>query len=191
MVARIYLGDAVWKTVWNTATTFDNTRVYAAVSDVQIDRPGGVAVIDAIRLEQFDVDPVQLGDNFIPLPDPTGAQHIVLSPRNDFLYAVDEGRAIYVIDVRPDSPGFHNVIHTIDLPDGRQFMDGMAISSDGHRLYVSTVGGQPARGSIVVINVDPADQPPDPNANLTSESENPRFWHQLIRDIPDRLSVAR
>ena len=184
MAGRIYLGDAISKHIRNTVTTNDNTRVYAAVKRWgPTDPPGGVAVVDAIRLKQYDMDPDADGENFIPLPNEDGASRIVLSPRNDFLYAVDEGRAVYVIDVRPDSPTFHQVVNTIDLPAGTYFMDGLAINADGRRLFVSARQGQVSRGSIIVINIDPADRPSDPSVDLEDESENPRYWHRVIKSI--------
>jgi hypothetical protein len=71
-------------------------------------------------------------------------------------------------------------------------------------LYVGIAEQIGGDGQIVVVNVDPADQPPTPTADLSSEAENPRFWHRVLGSyktvhapmqivptaFPDKLAVT-
>ncbi len=181
MAAKIYLGDAGWKTIYNTVTSVDSTRVYAAVQRGSTSDPwGGVAVIDATTLKQVDEDPGTLGNNFIKLPGAADALAVAMSPRGDFLYVAEWGGAVHVLDVQPDSPNFHQVVQTIQVVTDRNFSGALAVSSDGRRLYVGIAERIGGDGQLAVVNIDPTDKPADAAADLSSASDNPRYWHRVL-----------
>ena len=143
----------------DTMPTHDRSRVYVAMPS---GRPG-IALIDAVTLEEVDADPATSGVDVIPMPGGVGASQLAVDPEDHFLYAAGDEQAIYVIDIRPGSPTFHQVVQTVQLPAQRSRRAELVVGADGKRLYTGTRNDDD--GFITVINIDPEDQPTDPNAN--------------------------
>ncbi|MHB8956711.1 MAG: putative Ig domain-containing protein [Pirellulaceae bacterium] len=181
LAAKIFLGDAGEKTIQDTVTSVDGTRVYAAIQRGAASDPwGGVAVIDAMTFKQVDEDWETLGDNFIKLPGGADALALAMSPRGDFLYVSEWGGTVHVLDIRPDSPDFHKVVQSIPVVTDRDLSQALAVSSDGRRLYVGIAEQTGPDGQLAVVNIDPADRPADPSADLTDATANPRYWHRVL-----------
>ncbi len=162
--------------VAQTLATGDRSRVYALV-------PGGVAVVDALTLRQVDLDSKTLELDKIKLPGGVGGFSMTMDPKSQFLYVAAPRGRVYVVDIRPGSNQFHKVVHAIELSGacmgqaGRDctapgpILRGMDVSADGKRLYIaapattlysgttSWVAGGREPGNIIVVNVDPADDP--------------------------------
>ncbi len=181
LAAKIFLGDAGDKTIQDTVTSVDGTRVYAAIQRGSASDPwGGVAVIDAMTRKQVDEDRETPGNNFIKLPGGADALAVAMSPRGDFLYVSEWGGTVDVLDIRPDSPDFHKVVQIIPVVTDRDLSEALAVSSDGRRLYVGIAEQTGPDGQIAVVNIDPADRPADPSADLSDATANPRYWHRVL-----------
>ena len=85
---------------------------------------------------------------------PTAAWRLAVDPASNYLFAASSGQLIYVVDIRSDSPTFHQVVGRITLPHARMASDGLAVSPDGRRLFVSTYEQVHVDGHIVVVNID-------------------------------------
>ncbi|HND52087.1 MAG TPA: YncE family protein, partial [Pirellulaceae bacterium] len=138
------------------AVTPDGTRVYAT-----LDGANRIAVIDAVALQEVDVKPdetalptdspqetarKQATHGLQEIELPTGARpfQAVIDAAGKRLYVTDSvAGMVYVVDVDPFSPKFHQLVQRISLgsdmwgeaiaPLG---LRGAAISADGQRLYV-------------------------------------------------------
>ena len=146
------------------AVTSDNSRVY-----VPLKFTGGVAVVDPMVLSQVDNVP-ETPDVAEPIPLPTGARpvDIALDLQNDYAYIADENQpSVYVLDIDPFSPSYHQVVQTIEL-DAATGLNRLAINSESRRLFVTGKDDY-----IYVINIAPKDRPRE------SES-NERKWHEQI-----------
>ncbi len=123
----------------------DQTRAYVTLSD-----EAGILVLDAVALQLHDVmpddgtnNPSLVGVQTIRLPDGAAVDRAVIDPQGRALFVPDRFRAaIYVIDINPTSNSFHKLIRTLtfraeDAPLG---LRGIAVSSDGSRLYVAAPG---------------------------------------------------
>lgn len=181
LVARIPVGDGPR----SVAVTNDLSRAYTAnLND------GTLSVIDALALREVDLlpddpnVPGSEGVNRIKLP--TGARPfwIVIDAFDRFAYLGDEVLgAIYVVDINPASPDYHQHVKTITVsptPPGLG-LRGLAISSDGKKLYAAgpnrnLLGTKQADQSrIFVVNIDPDDRPADVNGG-----PNPKkYWEQI------------
>ena len=148
-----------------TVTTADLSRVYVLV------HPGGVAVVDALTLSQVDADSFTPEMDTIRLP---GERRWFPSPsvRRMTLTVASGQKTVYIIDIRPNSDFFHQVVGFVNL-DGYApgpMLGDMVVSTDGKRLYVAAPGttlyggtkpwfsGGREAGKIVVVNVDPNDE---------------------------------
>ena len=147
------------------AATHDGTRAYVT------GRQGGVAVIDALALQQIDVNPATTapGVDWLALPNSGVAYGIAIDPSDQFAYISDERSGIvYVLDISPTSHTFHTVTRTINVAGAPAGLRGIDVSADGTRVYAaapssasyftSTFVGPPAPGNLVVLDVDPASQ---------------------------------
>ncbi|MHB8955464.1 MAG: putative Ig domain-containing protein [Pirellulaceae bacterium] len=160
---------AVDGSAMDVVTTSDNSRAYVAVLNLSAAVPSSaVAVIDTLTLDVAAT---------IPLPDDFQCWRLVVDPANDFAYAAGNGDTLLVIDIRADSEEFHEVVARLQLPHTRWTNDGMAVSPDGRRLYVSTYTTLRLAGSVVVIDIDPDDA-----------VARPDLYRAVIADIP--LSVG-
>ena len=134
--------------------------------------------------------PEETTGKITPIELPPGASPfwVVSDPNDHYLYVSEENATnhisqIYVIDIRPQSPTYHQLVQTIAIDnDEISGLRGLAISSDGERLYAAApdrklYGGGDGEGQIIVINIDPSDQPSKPN-------NNPRHWREVIAEIP-------
>lgn len=152
--------------------TSDGSRAY-----VVMDRSGGVAVVDPMTRQQVDTQPNTAGINPINLPSGAEARSIVIDPRDQYAYIADGktgSNSIYVLDINPFSPTYHQVTQTIPVGTAPSGLRQIAISSDGKKLFVTAPNG--LNSQIYVVNIDPKDRPSDP-------SQNPKKWNQLIGNI--------
>ncbi|HYU32388.1 MAG TPA: putative Ig domain-containing protein [Thermoanaerobaculia bacterium] len=166
LVARIAVGDPkTFNSPRAVAVTGDGTRAYVSLAN----NPG-IAVVDALALQQ--VEP-------IPLPNAKGARPfwVVADDLNQRIYVSDEigypvngkyeGR-IYVLDTNPSSDTYHKKIEAIAVQGNAQYgLRGMALSSDGRRLYVAIAGAEPrgilggivgSNGQIAIFDTDLEDR---------------------------------
>ncbi len=150
------------------AVTPDGTRTY-----VTRRHAGDVVLVDALALQEIDVDPSTPRIDRIALPDGAFPFGIAIDPRGEFAY-VSDGRQglVYVLDVNPSSPTFHRVRATIRVEPAPQGLIDLTLDADGKRLYVTAPGRRTggtftspqAPGSILVIDTDPADAAPERGA---------------------------
>jgi hypothetical protein len=141
----------------------DGTRAYATLS-----RGNGIAVIDAVALQQIDVDPGTSEVDHISL---AGAQpfRIVIDPWDRYAYVTDQiatggASSVYVIDIRPSSTKYNQRVDTISVAPAEDGLRGLDISKDGERLYLAAPNrtqytGEPEpgkeKGHILVVDIDP------------------------------------
>ncbi|MCC3456381.1 DNA/RNA non-specific endonuclease [Microcoleus sp. PH2017_08_TRC_O_A] len=152
--------------------TSDGSRAY-----VVMDRSGRVAVVDPMTRQQIDTQPNTAGINSINLPSGAEGRSIVIDPRDQYAYIADGkigSNSIYVLDINPFSPTYHQVTQTIPVGTAPSGLRQIAISSDGKKLLVTAPNG--SNSNIYAVNIDPKDRPSDP-------SQNPKKWNQLIGNI--------
>ena len=140
-----------------TIASPDGTRFY-----VTLEGGGSVAVIDAVALQQIDTIPDDIladkskGINAIPLPPGATPFDMDIDRVGRRLYVSDFSRgAIYVIDIDPFSPTYHQLKTTITIPDradqftglGRIGLRGIAVDKTGSRLFVASPRVDVTRGS--------------------------------------------
>jgi len=148
------------------AVTSHGTRAY-----VPLEWSGRVAMVDLLARRQVDAEdstPTVADD--IKLSDDASPGAISIDPR-DYAYVTDtkQGR-IYVLDVHPGSASYNQVVDTISV-DAASGLRQIAISSDGRKLFATA-----ADGYIYAVNIDPEDQPSEPNSN-------PRKWREQIGKV--------
>jgi hypothetical protein len=200
VVADIDLGTGTLRGgVAPILATKDKSRVYVALET------GGVAVIDAVARRIVDASPDDPIGKFIDR-DPLGNvlpafTTLAVDPANALLYAAGRHSQIYIIDIQPNSPNFDQVVGSIELgqdsaPVG---VKGLAVSTDGRRLYgtaprttLTTIAASNIRGwydegrepgTIIVVNVDPEDEPIDDYSNALR-------WREVISRISARKEGA-
>jgi DNA/RNA endonuclease G (NUC1) len=152
--------------------TSDGSRAY-----VVMDRSGRVAVVDPMTRQQIDTQPNTAGINPINLPSGAEGRSIVIDPRDQHAYIADGkigSNSIYVLDINPFSPTYHQVTQTIPVGTAPSGLRQIALSSDGKKLFVTAPNG--SNSKIYTVNIDPKDRPSDP-------SQNPKKWNQLIGNI--------
>ena len=167
-VARIPLGldtpNAGQLKPRKSKLTADGSRLYVSYSNAS-----QISVIDAVGLQEVDIVPDRIengeevketiGTQGIQLP--VGARPFDLATDNDgrYLFVSDEGSpTLYVIDIDPFSPTYHEVIQSLTFKDGGQNLAplglrGVAVSTDRSQVYVAAPGvdlfrprsGQPGR----------------------------------------------
>src|SRR5262249_40488221 len=101
LIARIPLPSGSY--IRYVAATPDNTRVYVTASVHQ-----GIAVIDALALQQVDTDPSTASvDEIQGLPGTANPYEIAIDPQGYHAYVSDhEAPLVYVIDIRPSSKDY-------------------------------------------------------------------------------------
>ncbi len=152
--------------------TSDGSRAY-----VVMDRSGRVAVVDPMTRQQIDTQPNTAGINPINLPSGAEGRSIVIDPRDEYAYIADGktgSNSIYVLDINPYSPTYHQVTQTIPVGTAPSGLRQIAISSDGKKLFVTAPNG--INSKIYAVNIDPKDRPISPGPN-------PKKWNQLIGSI--------
>jgi predicted chitinase len=149
------------------AVTSHGTRAY-----VPLEWSGRVAMVDLLARRQVDAEdstPTVADD--IKLPDDDASPGAISIDPRDYAYVTDtkQGR-IYVLDVHPGSASYNQVVDTISV-DAASGLRQIAISSDGRKLFATA-----ADGYIYAVNIDPEDQPSEPNSN-------PRKWREQIGKV--------
>ncbi|WP_334407672.1 Ig-like domain-containing protein [Bradyrhizobium sp. AZCC 2289] len=169
------------------ALTVDQTRAYVALAT------GGIAVIDTVAMRVTEilirVDQKQSDGSLIssvPLPFFSS-----LITSGDFLYAGGVVPSIYAININPKSPDYHRAFAIpIPLDIAPHGVLDMAVNADGTKLYATVpetelyggyFSGERKNGHIVVVNIDPADEPSNPSVS------NPDKWNQIIKTLDTGL----
>ncbi len=161
LVARIPVGvDGVFNGPRAIAVTPDNTRAYVPLLNSH-----RVAVVDALALQEIDVDPTtpNVVDQIV-LPDGAQPFAIAIDARGNYAYVTDRGPygvgTIYVIDINPASPSYHK-FQTITVNNAPAGLRQVALDADNKRLYVTApsfgIVADDARvlpGHILVVNID-------------------------------------
>lgn len=149
------------------AVTRDGSRVY-----VPLEGTGRVALVDPMVLQQVDTQPLSFGIDPINLPQGASPRSIAISLEDDYAYIADGNQGkIYVLDINPFSETYHQVTQTILVNPAPSGLRQISISSDGRKLFVTAPSS--SNSQILVVNIDPEDQPIIPE-------ENPRKWHEQI-----------
>jgi hypothetical protein len=145
----------------DTAVTSDGARVYVATQTIG-NGDGGIAVIDAMTLRLVDVAPTTAELDKIAFQGGRGVDVVAVDPMDHFLYAAGDSPDIYVIDIRPGSETFHQVVKTFALSDpthpysslSRKRLAGLEVGPDGHRLYAA-LRSKEGGGYIVAVDLAP------------------------------------
>ncbi|MCA9264247.1 MAG: hypothetical protein KDA60_10385, partial [Planctomycetales bacterium] len=152
----------------DTVFTPDQTRAYVVAGDK-------VAVVDAMALRQIDANPATSELDYISIPGNPFIHQIATDPASHFLFVAGGAPTVWVVDIRPNSSSFHQVIRTLNLPDTRRTSSGVAVSPDGTRLLVGTGPGWDS-GGIAIFALDPDNEP-------TSAQPIPEGWGELIEHV--------
>ncbi len=197
LVARIPVGDpAAFDSPRAVAVTGDGTRAYVSLSN-----KAGLAVVDALALQQ--VAPLSIKS------DPKSRPFwVVVDDRNQLVYVSDETgyplpslfpllptqqqqyeSNIYVFDINPFSDMYHKQIETLKVTGNAKLgLRGMALSSDGRRLYVAIAGAgsvgifgnsEGFNGQVAIFNTDPADRKKEEEARLNGKPLTRSFLTQI------------
>ncbi|MGB7323492.1 MAG: putative Ig domain-containing protein, partial [Rubripirellula sp.] len=135
--ARVSESEAPRKTV----TSVDGSLLY-----VTLQRSAAIAVVDAVALQEVDMNNERIGIQAIELPEGATPFDAVTDPDGDYLFVSDYLRpTIYVIDIDRFSPSFHTVLGMLNVGGttrtgetvGLLGLRGIAVSSDGARLHVA------------------------------------------------------
>ena len=170
--------------VRDVLATGDNVRVYVAAIDASSgDGHGAIFVVDTLTAKQVDEIPLYMNP-----------WRLATDPDNKFLYVAGGTRHVSVVNIDPESNDFHEVVDVIELTSDRMPTDGIAVSPDGRRLYVSTYEHKRVDGYVVVINIDPDDpesasRPVIADVHLAMQD---RTWHpaEIIPVDATRLLVT-
>src|SRR5690606_2974646 len=120
----------------NSTFSFDNTRVYVALSG-----GAGIAAIDMVALQTIDANPLVEGVQHIALPAGAVPFDVVAEQNGRFLYVSDENKGVvYVIDIDPLSKNFHRHVRTIAVGPAPLGLRGLALNADNSLLYVTAPG---------------------------------------------------
>ena len=154
------------------AVTSNATRAY-----VPLEYTGRVAMVDLLARREVDVDASTPTVDDINLPNGASPGAISIDPWDNYAYIADSGKgSIYVLDVNPYSASYNQVVENISV-DATSGLRQIAISSDGRKLFATA-----ADGYIYAVNIDPEDQPSEPNSN-------PRKWHEQIGKVLTRTGA--
>ncbi|NLS91835.1 MAG: hypothetical protein GXX96_06600, partial [Planctomycetaceae bacterium] len=162
-----------------TQVTADRTRVYMTMPHI------GVGVVDAVSLRQVDV---------IRIPEMGYVSEIAIDPNDEFLYVVGTAPVVYVVDIRPTSDQFHQVVQSIPLSRGSsahaiaigtitETQGALVNKQRGHRLYVAARLPDD-KGAINVINIDPKDEP-------KAGELNTKHWREAIATVDSGWALNR
>jgi VCBS repeat-containing protein len=166
------------------AVTDDLTRAYVALGN------GGIMVIDTVAMREVgEITSVQ-NANLPPLP-----QFSTLVTSGDYLFASGLGSAIFAFNINPDSDHYGEVqLIPIDPAIAPHGVLDMAVNADGTKLYATVpetelyagyFSGERKDGHVVVVNIDPSDEPEDPALG------NPDKWMQVIATLQAGLQPYR
>ena len=134
---------------FDTVFTPDLTRAYVTTRNE-------VAVIDTMAIRQADADLSTGAIDSIPIP---GFVHqIAVDPLGHFVFVAGNAPTVWVIDIRPSSSKFNQVLRTIDLPRSRPTIGGLAVTSDGKHLLVGT-GTDYDKGFMSIFKLDASNEP--------------------------------
>ncbi len=159
-VQQISVTTAAGQYVRDVVSTQDNTRVYVGVVDVHAGATGGqIAVVDPLTFRTVDHIPLTIAP-----------WRLAVDPDNKHLFAAGGASMVQVVDIDPESPSFHQIVRNIILPHERVVNDGLAVTVDGRRLFVSTYTDLRGSGNIVVVNLD--------------RHDSHMSWGQIIADVP-------
>ena len=122
----------------DTLFTTDLTRLYAATFR------HGIGVVDTITLKQMPP---------ISLPGNAFHHQITTDPGDRFLFVGGPTNTLYIVDIRPESPTFHQTISSIVLPRERVTNSGIAVNADGTKLLVGS-GTEYDDGYLTVFELD-------------------------------------
>ncbi len=187
-----------------SVVTPDGTRVY-----VTLERTGEVSVIDAIALQEADVksddDPRLAGEDtrgVQPIKLPIGASPFdaAVDPQGHFLFVSDRRSPnVYVIDINPYSPTFHEVVETVALPSRLVpiGLRGLAVDITGDALMVTAPASTifaPATQPGHVLRVDLSPLRTANTRKLTADPDAQEAAFTLLGsltfDARDSLSVT-
>ena len=152
----------------DTVFTPDLSRMYGAAYS-------RIGVVDTIRARQVDVNPDTPEMDYIRIDGDPFIHQLAIDPQGQFLFAAGPAATVWVIDIRPESDTFHQVLRTIDLPRPRVSISGIAVNADGTRLLVGT-GAQFGTGHLTVFALEPR-RPPN------SRNRNPEGWGRLLYEV--------
>ena len=148
------------------AVTSNATRAY-----VPLEWTGRVAMVDLLARREVDADASTTAVDDINLPPGASPGAMSIDPWDNYGYIADSKRGIiYILDVNPDSANYNQVVQTISV-DATSGLRQIAISSDGRKLFATAVNGY-----IYAINIDPEDEPSQPNSH-------PRKWRELMGKV--------
>ncbi len=152
-----------------TMMTGDLSRVYVTLAELN-----AIAVLDAVTLSQLDADGDAsvnsdgIGDgllDIIRLPQGASVDRMVLDKQDAYLYVADPHHAaVYVVDVRPSSSTFNQVVRAIPVGPAPYGLRSMAITADGGTLMAAAPGYPMFReykgsGHVLLIDLVPDNFP--------------------------------
>ncbi|MEO8428057.1 MAG: putative Ig domain-containing protein, partial [Verrucomicrobiota bacterium] len=189
-VARIDLADPAKGAPRNIAVTYDGTRAYVTFAGTN-----KIAVIDAIALQQIDVDSRVTAPGIQSIALPPGAQlwDVAIERGGRYLYASDAVHGvIYVVNIDPLSTGYDREVLMVPVGPAPLGLRGLALNNDDSRLYVTAPGrtlfGQygAATGRVFVIdtNVATRDKPAFLNIPTNSLQVGPEPYDITGTDDP-------
>ena len=168
-IARIKLVDVGGGGARQVVPTADGTRAY-----VPLQTGAGVAVVDAVALQQIDADPKKSGTQIIPLPPGAQPFDAVAEKTGRYLYVSDSNDSlVYVIDIDPFSSTYNQRVNTLRVAPAPLGLRGLALSADQQRLYVTAPGetlfGRYAakNGNLLVVDTNQATNKPPSFAQQT------------------------
>ena len=156
----------------DTIFTTDLTRLYAATFQ------HGIGVVDTITLKQLDS---------IPLPNNAFHHQITIDPGDRFLFVGGSSNTIYIVDIRPDSPAFHQTVSSIVLPRNRFTSSGIAVNADGTKLLVGS-GTEENAGYLTVYELDWSKAPTA--ANPSSSQFATLFADKELGGVPQSVNAT-
>jgi hypothetical protein len=154
---------------FDTVFTPDLTRAYVTAYNK-------VAVIDTLAIRQADAKLSTAGIDFIPIPGNPLVHQIAVDPLGHFVFVAGYAATVWVIDARPSSDTFNEVLRTIDLPRERPSIAGVSVTADGKHLLVGT-GTDVNAGYLTVYKLDPDNEP-------VKDNLAPGDWGTLAHDVP-------
>ena len=143
------------------ASTADDTRAYVTLAG-----DAGVAMVDAISLQEVDLDPNTPGTQHIALPYGSTPYDIVCDSAGKYAYVSDSTPhggvgLIYVIDIDPFDDNYNKLVKTITVGTAPLGLRGLSLNQDGSLLYITApdalVNGPSfgSTGTVFVVNTDP------------------------------------
>ena len=163
------------------ALTSDDTRAYVILAG-----RGAISVIDTVALHKVQVDSSS-GD--IALPSGASPFEITIDQNDEFAYISDKNNyiyngqnygVVYVVNIDPESADYNHLVRTIRVSDDNQGLRGLALNSDGNRLFVASpndVSYFNAKQSTTVGHIEVID---------TSAATSATYWQQFATVTADQ-----